>query len=424
MNGPHRSDDRPPSGSTVGDGRPASDAMEWVGKATESDVGFPAFVRQDGRAGVRNHLAVLSASVCASPLADRLARDFGAPAVALCHNRGCCQIGDDFDRTQRVLTGLACHPNIGAVLVVALGCEGTRFHEIVHAVQRSGRAVELIQIERAGVSMPALSRGLEALARLTRAMDAPSVRQACSLADLVLGLECGGSDATSGLAANPVLGWVSDRVIEAGGTVILSETTELIGAEHLLAARVPDPADRRRLLAMVRRVEDLSRVAGVDIRGAQPTPGNIEGGITTIEEKSLGNVYKAGSGTLAEILDFGFRPSKKGLVFMDTPGQDVESMTGMAAGGTQVILFSTGRGSPMGFPIVPVIKITGNSETYRAMTGDMDIDAGAIIASGERIASVGEGVIRRILDVCRGDLTCSEMTGYVGMSIPSQHITL
>ncbi|MDQ1334584.1 MAG: altronate dehydratase large subunit [Thermodesulfobacteriota bacterium] len=389
-----------------------------------SEFRFPAFVRLDGRAGTRNHLAVVSASVCASPLVDRLAREFGEPATALSHNRGCCQIGEDFDRTQRVLTELSCHPNVGAVLLVALGCEGTRYHGIVDSVRSGGRSVELIQIYSAGGSAKALARGHEALSKLVSAMDVDVTHRECGLGDLVLGLECGGSDATSGLAANPVLGWVSDRVIEAGGTVILSETTELIGAEHLLAARTPDPANRKRLLSMVKRIETLSSIAGVDIRGSQPTPGNIEGGISTIEEKSLGNVYKAGRGTFSEILDFGCRARKKGLVFMDTPGQDVESMTGMAAAGAQVILFSTGRGTPMGFPIVPVVKITGNADTYRAMTDDIDINAGTIIESGESIASVGERVLGRILEVCRGTRTCSEVTGYSGMSIPSEHITL
>jgi len=355
---------------------------------------------------------------------DRLAREFGLPAMALSHNRGCCQIGEDADRTQRVLTELGCHPNVGAALVVALGCEGTRFHEIVDTVRKSGRTAELIQIEGAGGSQKALAEGHSALARLAATLPGAGTVKACGLKDLLLGLECGGSDATSGLAANPVLGWVSDRVIEAGGTVILSETTELIGAEHLLAARTPDAGNRERLLSVIRQVEDLSRLAGVDIRGSQPTPGNIQGGITTIEEKSLGNVSKSGSGIFKEIVGFGCRPEKRGLVFMDTPGQDVESMTGMAAGGAQVILFSTGRGSPMGFPIVPVVKITGNTHTYRAMSDDIDINAGSVIESGEGIDAVGERVLERILQVCQGRPTCSEMTGYVGMSIPARHLTL
>ena len=244
------------------------------------------------------------------------------------------------------------------------------------------------------------------------------------LTDFTIGLECGASDTTSGIAANPVLGWVSDRLVDAGNTVILSETTELIGAEHVFMKRIPDHGMRMKFLNMVKKLEDRINSVGVDIRGSQPTPGNIAGGLSSIEEKSLGNISKAGNSVVQDVIGYGERTTKKGLVFMDTPGQDVESLTGMAAGGAHLFLFSTGRGSPIGFPIVPVIKITANPTTFLRMRNDIDINVGTIIEGTETLDEAGNRVLSYVYHVCNGLLTKAEKNRYFEMSIYKDEITL
>ena len=226
-----------------------------------------------------------------------------------------------------------------------------------------------------------------------------------------MGLECGASDATSGIAANPALGVASDMIIKEGGTSILSETTELIGAEHLIANRSKNPHVKKRIYEIVGRMHKKIETMGVDFLGGQPTPGNARGGLTTIEEKSLGCIYKAGSTQIQEVLEYGEKPRKKGLVIMDTPGHDVESITGMIAGGAQLIAFTTGLGTPVGSAIAPVIKITGNPRTYVTMKENIDIDAGTIIEGKETIECVGNRIYYEIARIASGKRTKAENLG-------------
>ena len=243
-------------------------------------------------------------------------------------------------------------------------------------------------------------------------------REPHPLSSLVLGLECGGSDAWSGLSANPAVGNASDRLVREGGTSILSETQEIIGAEHLLAARAVSREVSDRLVEMVKRAEAGALSGGVDIRLANPTPGNRAGGLSTLEEKSLGCISKAGTeAQLQEVVEYAEAPVKRGLVFMDTPGHDIESITGMVAGGAQVIFFTTGRGTCTGCPIAPVIKICSNSPTFEKMIDNMDVDAGGIITGEKTIAQVGELLFREMLEVCDGKSTRSEELGYGGFAI-------
>ncbi|MFP4382166.1 MAG: UxaA family hydrolase [Candidatus Sumerlaeia bacterium] len=385
-------------------------------------IKFQGYARQDGRVGIRNYIAVIPASVCAAPLVSKLALQHDE-LMSLAHTSGCCQLGKDFSRTTEVLTRLATHPNVGAVLWVGLGCEGTPSEEVVETIRQSGRPVRFIHIQQAGGSEKAYARAETQVSELREELKGSTVTCDADMSNLVVGLECGGSDATSGLAANPAIGWVTDRVVREGGKVILSETTELLGAEHVITRNVRDEAVRSKIIAAVKRVEARCRESGVDIRGSQPTPGNIEGGLSTIEEKSMGCVYKAGTTPPSDYLDYGEPVRQAGLSFMDTPGQDVESMTGMAAGGATLFLFSTGRGSPVGFPIVPTIKITGNAETYKRMAADIDVDASGIIR-GEGIADAGSRIYETMQGICRGEKTCSEETGYHAVSIASELITL
>ncbi len=250
--------------------------------------------------------------------------------------------------------------------MIGLGCESVQAERLHKEIAKSGKRVESLVIQECGGTLKAQEQGLR-IARSISQEVAMMTREEADVSELVLALECGGSDTTSGLAANPVHGYVSDKVIGLGGTSILSETTERIRAEHILARRAvsKEVADKR--LEIVRACEAKANAMGVDMRGSQPTPGNIRGGLTTIEEKSLGCIYKGGSSPLEGVLEYGVRPPGTGLYVMDTPGQDIESITGMVAGGSQIVIFTTGRGSPTGFPLAPVIKITGNPKTYVMM---------------------------------------------------------
>ena len=391
---------------------------------TRDTIRFTGFRRPNGRIGIRNHLAVIPASVCASPLVRKIAARSAVPVVPITHKGGCCQIGEDYERTKRVLIGLGGNPNVAGVLIVALGCEGCPFRDIASAIADRGTPVDLVIIQDAGGTGKALQLCLDKIERISHTIQKRTVRVSAAASDIVIGLECGGSDTTSGLIANPVMGWLTDRVVDAGGTAILSETTELIGAEHLLAGRIHNEAVKRRLLAAVARVEEKARASGIDIRGTQPTPGNIAGGLSTIEEKSLGCIHKAGTHAVQEVIDYGETPFRKGLVFMDTPGQDVESMTAMAAGGAQIILFSTGLGSPVGFPLVPVIKITGNPRTYERMPADIDVNAGTVMTQEKTIEDLGRETLDILNAVCSGNLTKSEIQDYSEVSIYKEGITL
>ena len=228
-------------------------------------------------------------------------------------------------------------------------------------------------------------------------------------------MECGGSDPTSGLASNPTIGYVSDKLVSLGGSSILSETTEVIGAEHILAERFGDPVQREKFLTMVHNVEERALKLGEDLRTGQPTPGNKAGGLSTIEEKSLGCMYKAGNtAPFQGALDYSepLPLEKKGLYFMDTPGQDIDSITGMVAGGATAIVFSTGRGTPTGSPIAPVIKITGNTDTFNNMPDNIDVNAGKIITEGATIKDLGEETFQLLVEVCNGKFTKAEALGH------------
>jgi len=368
------------------------------------------YKRADGLVGIRNHVIVLPTSVCASETAIRIAAGVSG-TVALPHTHGCCQMGNDKRQTVNTLVGLGANPNVAAVLVVTLGCEGVEAKDVVAGIESSRKPVQVVGIQDCGGTTATVERGTAALRRLFEAA-ACCEKAPIDLADIILGMECGGSDATSGLVANPVLGVVSDRIVEAGGTSILSETTELIGAEHILARRARDDKVADDILRIVKQTEDRAKSMGEDIRGSQPTPGNIEGGITTIEEKSLGCIYKAGSAPIEGVIEYAERPPGKGLYVMDTPGQDIESITGMVAGGAQVLLFTTGRGTPTGCPIAPVIKITGNGATYRNMEENIDINAGEVIDSGVSIEEMAGCALGELVEVCNGKQTKAETSGH------------
>ncbi len=368
------------------------------------------FVRADGRIGVRNHVLILPISYEMNQIAHQIASR--VPGTTTFRNQhGIDQRGADLLQTLRVLSGFATHPNVFGVVFLAWGRETFNVDALAKEAEAAGKQVEVITLKDAGGMRRTLEQGVRVASAFV-AEGAKSERVPISLSDIILGTECGGSDACSGISGNPALGVVSDLLVAKGGTAILSETTELIGAEHLLAQRGETPEIGERILYIVNRIEENAMRMGADIRGAQPSPGNMDGGITTIEEKSLGCIYKGGTTKVQEVIEYAERPTKKGLVVMDTPGHDIEQATGMAAGGAQVIIFTTGRGTPTGSPIVPVIKVATNTFTYKNMHVNIDFNAGTIVEGRESVQQVGEHLFQVMLGVLDGRQTAAERLGH------------
>ena len=376
---------------------------------------FNGYLRKNGAAGTRNHVLVLSCVSCANHVSRKIA-DAVKGAVCFCHDTGCTQMGTDLEQTQRTLAGAGKNPNAGAVVVVSLGCEGVSAEKIVEEIKQTGKPVELVRIQTCGGTSAATAKGIETARAFRKELDKLEKTE-IDASRLVLGLECGGSDFTSGIVSNPLVGYVADKLVKLGGTVILSETTEMIGAEHLLAARACCPEVADKLLAAVENVEQQAKNMNEDLRGSQPTPGNIEGGLSTIEEKSLGCLAKAGSTVVNEMLEYAQIPTAKGLVIMDTPGYDVESVTGMLAGGAQVVLFTTGRGTPVGSPTAPVIKITGNAQTAQRMAENIDFDASPVLEGKESLEEAGEKLFELLMRVVNGEQSCAEKLGHCESAI-------
>ena len=242
-------------------------------------------------------------------------------------------------------------------------------------------------------------------------------REEFPISELIVGTECGGSDPTSGLASNVLIGELSDRLVALGATSILSETTEFIGAEHILAKRAKTPEIKERIYEIVHRYEKALQLVGEEVRDGNPSPGNIAGGITTLEEKSLGCIHKGGHTEVTAVYDYGKQVEEKGLVIMDTPGNDPSSIAGMIAGGAQIILFTSGRGTPTGNPIAPVIKITGNRITYENMEDNIDVDASHVIYGPESLEELGEKLLKEVIEVASGKLVKAEILGFIETSV-------
>jgi altronate dehydratase large subunit len=386
--------------------------------------GFLGYRRSDGRVGTRNYVLVVPTVICASVVAERIANAVAPHGAALPHLAGCGQLGPDRRVTHETLAAYCGHPNVGAVLVVALGCEQVIAQHLADAARAAGKPAAILAIQSEGGTVRTTTRGIEIAGSLVAALDAEQ-RVACDLDSLILCVKCGGSDYTSGLAANPVLGRVADRLVDAGGTAVLGEIAEIMGAEHLLAARAVSAEPAAQLLRIISRVEAEAIALGLDIRGTQPSPGNIRGGLTTIEEKSLGATHKGGERTpLTDVVPYAGRITKRGLTVMDTPGLDVESVTGMVGGGAQVVVFTTGLGTPTGNPIAPVIKITGNAQTAGSMADNLDGDVSGILDGRETLDSAADRLFNDMLDVCSGRITAAERLGHREFAIHRRNPTI
>ena len=385
---------------------------------------FQGYPRPGGQVGVRNQVLVVPTVICAAVVAERIAASIAPVGAALPHLAGCGQLGPDLTVTHETLAAYARHPNVGAVIVVALGCEQVVAQYLADTARQAGKAAQIVSIQGEGGTVRATARGVE-IAREFAADLSRSERVWCPASSLVLSVKCGGSDYTSGLASNPVVGRVADTLVDMGGSVVLGEIAEIMGAEHLLAARASAPATAAQLLRVVSRVEAEAMALGLDIRGTQPSPGNIRGGLTTIEEKSLGATHKAGERTrLEDVVSYAARVTKPGLTVMDTPGLDVESVTGMVGGGAQVVLFTTGLGTPTGNPIAPVIKITGNARTAQTMADNMDVDVSGILTGAESFDAAAARLFDEVRDVASGKQTASERLGHREFAIHRRNPTI
>ena len=374
------------------------------------------FKRPDGRFGVRNHVLILSTVGCANMMVRKIATAVPG-CVALENSKGCGQVGTGREIMRRCLFNLTLNPNVYGTLIVGLGCETTKPYELADEIRAvSEKPLEVITIQDCGGSVKALERGIQ-IARELAEKAAREQRVEMRLGDLLLGTNCGGSDATSGLAANPVIGCVSDAVVADGGCVMLGETTELIGTEHILAARAATPEVAEDIYRIVHGLEDSFATAGVDVRGANPSPGNMKGGLSTLEEKALGGISKGGTTPIEQVVPYGVHPTKTGLTIMDTPGYDIESVSGMTCGGAQVLLFSTGRGTPIGNPLIPVIKVTGNVETAQRMADNIDFDASGAVEGTSTIDELGGQLLKMLEDVCDGAEPAAERLGFADFSI-------
>lgn len=366
---------------------------------------FLGYRRPNGSAGVRNRVLILSVVDTAAATARRIgALVRGTTVVTTSFGRG--QAGFDYEMTVRALAGLGCNPNAAAVLVVGLEPESA--DRVARVIRETGKPVAVVTVMGDGGPLQA---ALEGARWATEQVISASrqKREPIPISALVMGVECGGSDTTSGIASNPATGWAADALVDAGGTVVLSETSEWMGGEHLLAERALDPAVSKKIVQAVQRVEEDAITRGIDIRGQQPTPDNIAGGLTTIEEKTLGAIRKAGTRPIVDFLEFCERPRKAGLNLMDTAAPAAESMTALAAGGCQIIVFSTGKGNPSGDPVAPTLKVSGNVDTVSRLADLVDVSVSDVITGEATLDSAGERVFRAFLEVADGGRVRAEI---------------
>ncbi|HYP08992.1 MAG TPA: altronate dehydratase family protein [Bryobacteraceae bacterium] len=396
---------------------PTGDLTHTVtAKAIPTFLGYP---REDGRAGTRNYIAVVAASNCAAHTSEQIARSFASDQlppgvhgiVAFPHGEGCAHtIGPDTEQLRRTLAGVLDHPNVAGAIILGLGCETNQIdHYLGPDAPKSDRLVGLT-VQGSG--------GTRATVEAARKAIAPMIERAASekrvelpASKIVLGLNCGGSDSFSGITANPALGFCSDMLAEIGATAVLAETTEIFGAEHLLVKRARNRETAERLLSYVDKYKRYLRQFGGSFDD-NPSPGNKAGGLTNILEKSLGAVIKAGTTPLMQAVDYAERVTSPGFVFMNTPGYDPASLSGLAAGGVNVIAFTTGRGSAIGFPTIPVVKVASNSSMYERMSDNMDINAGRIADGDATVQQVGREIFDMVLRVASGEQTCAERLGH------------
>ena len=404
------------------DGRDTCDASH-----TCLDRSFAGYRRSCGRVGTRNEIWILSTVGCVSRTTDRIARiaaDRFSGRVdgiySIIHPFGCSQLGDDLQDTQSILAGLINHPNAGGVLVVGLGCESNQIAALLARAADIDKDSGRIRYFNAQTVEDELETGLAAVAELVEYASRDS-RSRCSLADLTVGLKCGGSDGFSGLSANPLVGRMCDAVTNAGGRAILTEIPEMFGAEQVLMNRCSNQTVHGQLVEVVNNFKQYFIDHGQPIY-ENPSPGNIEGGITTLEEKSLGATQKGGTAVVTDVLRYGERVVKAGLTILEAPGNDSVSSTAMVVAGATVLLFTTGRGTPLGCP-VPTIKISSNSKIAAHKPHWIDFDAGTVL-QGEAMENVDTRLLEKLVSVADGEPACNERNEEREIAIWKRGVTL
>jgi altronate hydrolase len=387
---------------------------------------FQGFKRPDGKVGTRNYLAIVSTVNCSASVSKYIAEHFRGDAlkaypnvdgvIAVKHNSGCGMNikGEGMEILQRTLAGYARHPNVAGFILCGLGCEVNQAVALIHDTQLISLGTPtknpvVVTIQEEGGVQKATRRGIEEIEKLLPWANSFS-RTTAPASELFVGLNCGGSDGNSGVTANPAVGWLTDEMVRHGGSTVLAETSETYGAEHILTARSVTPEVGKKLVALMRWWEDYTAKNGAEIDN-NPSPGNKAGGLTTIYEKSLGALAKGGQSPLVDVLKYS-EPigNRKGFLFMDTPGHDPTSVTGLVAGGCNVVVFTTGRGSVFGCKPAPSIKVATNTPMYEHMIDDMDLNAGMIL-DGVAIEDVGRALFQKVLAVASGEKTKSEIHG-------------
>jgi altronate dehydratase large subunit len=376
-----------------------------------ADLTFKGFLRPYGSAGCRNYVAVIPTVFCANEVALAIAAAEPDMGRALVHHCGCGMLQSDIGLAENTLIALAGNANVGAVILVGLGCEASSQERIRQSIAQSGKPIEGLVIQQEGNSLAAIEKGTAQLGLLARKLRAQETAD-CPISKIRLAVKCGSSDATSGLAANLATGKVVDELIDRQATVVFGETTEFIGAEHILSKRGINQSVRNRIVEITHAMEDRIRATGLDMRGTQPSRGNIAGGISTIEEKSLGAISKSGSRPINGVLSFAQPVQGPGLFIIDTPGKEDISLTAAGASGANVIVFTTGGGAPQGFPLVPVIKVASNPQKVCAMKPHIDVDVSQVFTGEKTLGEIWPEILRKIIETLDGKKTAAEILGY------------
>ncbi len=367
------------------------------------------YQRKDGKFGIRNHVLVLPTVSCVNGVIHRISREV-PEAVCIPHAYGCGRGGPrDLEILSRILSGLVHHPNAGGAVIIGLGCEVSNTKGFLPLIQDAGKPIEVFNVQEDGGSLQTARKGVDAARRILSELSRQP-RTVLSWDKLMVAMECGGSDAMSGVTANVAMGAVSDWLVEKGATVIFGENTEMIGTAHVLARRAKNAEVAKQIEAMIDGAEKLTRNVMGDLASLVISPGNMDGGMSTIAEKSMGCIFKGGTTTINQVVDYGEAPSERGLILQDGPGYDGDSMTGLAASGCQLMFFSTGRGTPAGFPALPVIKVASNTRIYNAMREDMDVNAGSLV-EGKPLSGLRQEMIDLMVRVINGEKTKAEANG-------------
>ncbi len=377
---------------------------------------FWGYKRAEGRPGIRNHVLILPTCACASE-SSRITASQVRGAVNIVFNTGCSDVAANTEMSQKILTGFACHPNVYGVVIIGLGCETVPHLKLKEKIQAmTSKPVASFGIQDEGGTLKTIEKAVRA-ARDMAAEAALQQKELFDLSELLLGIECGGSDATSGIASNPAVGQLSDILVDLGASCIMSESIEWIGGEHVLAKRAADFEIHNQIIEVCRAYEKHLEAAGQNCRAGQPTPGNKAGGLSTLDEKSLGCIRKGGTRPIVEVLEQAKSPTKRGAIVMDTAGYDISSVTSMVAAGCQVVVFTTGRGTPTGNAIVPVLKVTANERTYKHMEDNMDIDLSPIVRGEKTYEEMGKEMVGAIEDICNGKMTKAEAFGFSDIAV-------